>query len=99
MRQQWTDEKQLQEAVRRLAKLLGWLCYHTFDSRRSEPGFPDLVLCKRERLMFRELKVGGRRPTERQQQWLDALTAAGQDAKVWTNADWMDGAIERELGG
>jgi hypothetical protein len=51
-------EKQLQGAVVELAKRLGYLVYHTFDSRRSNPGWPDLVLCKPPRLIFAELKVG-----------------------------------------
>ena len=50
-------EKAFQSDVMRVAKMLGWLCYHTFDSRRSASGFPDLVLV-RERVLFRELKVG-----------------------------------------
>ena len=38
-----------------LARTLGWRVYHTYDSRRSQPGFPDLVLV-RERILFLELK-------------------------------------------
>lgn len=37
-------EAALLEAIRRAASLQGWLVYHTHDSRRSEPGFPDIVL-------------------------------------------------------
>ena len=36
------NEKKFQSQVVRIAKVFGWLCYHTYDSRRSEPGFPDL---------------------------------------------------------
>ena len=37
-------EADLERQVRRIARDLRVLVYHTFDSRRSEPGFPDLVL-------------------------------------------------------
>lgn len=37
-------EKVFQAQVLDLAHLSGWLCYHTHNSRRSAPGFPDLVL-------------------------------------------------------
>ena len=35
-------EKGFQAAVVELARLRGWLVYHTYDSRRSAKGFPDL---------------------------------------------------------
>lgn len=39
-------EKQLQKALVDLARMRGYLVYHTFDSRRSDPGFPDLICVK-----------------------------------------------------
>ena len=39
-------EAQLQEMVVARSKALGWLVYHTYDSRRSASGFPDLVLAR-----------------------------------------------------
>jgi len=73
-----------------LARLYGWMVYHTHDSRRSEPGFPDLVLChpKHRRLVFAELKAAGGRPTGPQRDWLAALAAAGAEAALWTPACW-----------
>ena len=41
---QFVTEKAFQTAVVELAELCGWKVYHTYDSRRSAPGFPDLVL-------------------------------------------------------
>ena len=41
-------EKQFQSHIVQYAKMRGWLVYHTHDSRRSEPGFPDLVAGKGE---------------------------------------------------
>ena len=46
-------EKQVQSAILDVARLLGWRVYHTFDSRKSEAGFPDLVLV-RDRVIYAE---------------------------------------------
>lgn len=66
-------EKQFQEAVIELAKLNGWMVYHTHDSRRSEPGFPDLVLVKNGFVIFAELKTEKGRVSEAQEKWLRNL--------------------------
>ena len=49
-------EKELQAAVVELAGYLKWRCYHTYDSRRSNAGFPDLTMVRYGRLIFAELK-------------------------------------------
>lgn len=90
-------EAQLLNLVRSLASLLGWRGYHTHRSDRSEPGFPDLVLVRGDRVVWRELKTSTGRMRPAQQQWLDDLVAAGQDAMVWRPADWSSGAIEADL--
>ena len=48
-------EMALHAAVEELAAHLKWQTYHTYDSRRSKGGFPDLVLW-RNRLLFVEPK-------------------------------------------
>ena len=89
-------EKWLLQQVRALAKLWGWKCYHTHNSKHSEAGFPDVVLCKapthgygfRGRLIFAELKREGETPTIEQQAWLDALaTIHGIASYVWRPTD------------
>ena len=92
-------EAQLQAAVIALAKALGYMVYHTHDSRKSEPGFPDLVLACgwRHRKLVRELKVGDNEPTEDQEMWLFVLQECGDDTGVWTDEDWHSGRIEEEL--
>ena len=90
-------ESELQANIRELAKLLGWLTYHTHDSRRSEPGFPDLVLVGHGRMLVRELKDARGRVSDEQRDWLEAFDRAGVDQGVWRPADWLDGTIEREL--
>ena len=83
-------EKQFQANVVKAARTLGWLCYHTHDSRRSEKGFPDLTMVRRDRLLFAELKVGKNKLTPDQQDWLGSLLRAGQEAFVWRPEDWAE---------
>jgi len=90
-------EAELLAAVRQTCRTLGLLCYHTHDSRRSERGFPDLVIVGAERVIYRELKSARGRVRPEQRAWLDALTAAGQDADVWRPGDLYSGRIIREL--
>lgn len=83
-------ETEFQSQVIGLAEAHGWRVVHLNDSRGQKAvGWPDLVLIK-DRLLFRELKRTGRRPTLVQQMMLDALTAAGADCAVWTPADWPE---------
>ena len=82
-------EKAFQSDVMRVAKMLGWLCYHTFDSRRSASGFPDLVLV-RERVLFRELKVGKNKLSPTQELWRDSIMGAGGDWAEWRETDMDD---------
>ena len=85
-------EKSFQASVIRVARTLGWLCYHTFDSRRSTSGFPDLVLV-RERILYRELKVGKNKLSQPQELWRDSILDAGGDWAEWRDTD-MDDIVE-----
>lgn len=80
-------DKAFQARVVQVAKIHQWLVYHTYDSRRSTPGFPDLVLVKGDRVLFRELKTDQGRLTSAQKLWGERLTKAGQDYAVWRPAD------------
>lgn len=81
------NEQQWQAQVVELAHLLRWdRVYHTHDSRRSESGFPDLVLV-RERVIFAELKTERGRLSAEQERWLTALSNAGQEVYVWRPHD------------
>lgn len=81
------SEKDWQQQVIDLAQLLGWLYFHTYDSRRSSGGFPDLVLV-RERVVFAELKSGSGRLTAAQHWWIASLSVAGAEVYVWQPSDW-----------
>ena len=90
--QNWTDsERNLQARILEAARALRWLPFHVFDSRRSQPGFPDLVLVRPPRLIFAELKSAKGRITAEQQQWLDLLSQIpGVEIFVWRPADLQD---------
>lgn len=91
------SEKQFQQQVVDLAKLSGWKTYHTHDSRRSNPGFPDLVLVRRGRMVFAELKSRKGRVSAEQQAWLDDLRACpNAEVFLWRPEDLRD--IARVLG-
>lgn len=80
-------EKRFQQQVVQLARLNSWTVYHTYDSRRSEPGFPDLVLV-RDRVLFRELKAQDGRLSRHQRIWIGRLKDAGADVEVWRPNQW-----------
>lgn len=90
-------EAAFQGAIVEYAQRLGYAVYHTRDSRRSTPGFPDLVLAGRGRVVFAELKAEGGKLKPEQRDWLDALTAAGALAFCWRPSSWAH--IEKILGG
>lgn len=80
-------EKEFQSQVLTLAHLQSWLCYHTFDSRRSAAGFPDLTLV-RERVVFIELKTDTGKLSASQEHWIAALRKAGAEVHVFRPSQW-----------
>ena len=89
-------EKQFQNAVVQYARLRDWRIYHTYDSRRSAAGFPDLTLVRGNRLVFAELKSEKGKLTEAQEAWIsDLRMVLGVGAHVWRPSDWP--AIEGRL--
>jgi VRR-NUC domain len=86
------SETQFQQAIVDLARALGWLVYHTHDSRHSAPGFPDLVLVRNGSLIFAELKTERGRVSGAQEEWLRNL--ADVEGVVWEGSDddaeWID---------
>lgn len=87
-------EAGFQATVVQLAELHGWRLYHTHDSRRSNPGFPDLVLVRDGVLIFAELKSETGRVSPAQTEWLAALEHVEREAPgvvsthVWRPRDW-----------
>ena len=82
------SERAFQRQVAELAELTGWRVYHTYDSRRSSPGFPDLVLVRAPRVIFAELKRERGRVTAAQREWADELgQCPGVEYYLWRPGD------------
>ena len=90
-------EAELESAVRDLLALYRLYGYHTQDSRRSQPGFPDWVIVSVNGVLWRELKSETGELSTHQRQWRNLLIAAGQDWAVWKPRDLRSGRIEQEL--
>ncbi len=92
-------ERAWQRTVLDAAGYLGWRCYHPYDSRRSEKGFPD-AFCVREgsgALVF-EFKTERGRIRPEQHEWLALMNSvSGIRALVARPADWDE--IEQLLRG
>lgn len=93
------SESTLQTRVEQLARELGWLFYHTHDSRRSQAGFPDVVFLHPTsgRLVVRELKTMKGTASADQKKWLAAFEVAGVDAGIWRPIDLLDETILNTL--
>lgn len=94
------SEAALQQLVIDAAQAHGLLTYHTYDSRRSNPGFPDLVIVGSKGVLYVELKSATGRLSPMQAYWLDTLAAAGQNVRLWRPEHWPHAIVEdlRALG-
>ncbi len=70
----------------------GWLLYHTYKSRKSTPGWPDVALCHPQGgqpLYLIEIKRKDEAVSAFQQRWLEALAKVTHvETGVWRPADW-----------
>jgi hypothetical protein len=83
------SEAKWQDTILRSARLQLWLAYHTYDSRRSTPGFPDLVLVRPPRIVVAELKTEHGRLSDAQKKWLAHFEQCpGVEVHVWRPSDW-----------
>lgn len=98
-------EAQLQTAVIECARLLGWRVAHFRPGMNQRgrwmtavqgdgAGFPDLVMARRGRLIFAELKAEKGRMSAEQDAWMEALRVPGVTVAVFFPRDWESGAIE-----
>ena len=92
------SEREFQREVTELLTLLSWRWCHFrtaigYHGRYQTPldgytGWVDIVAVKDRRVVFIELKSAKGKVTPAQQEWLDALRAAGQEVYVWRPEDW-----------
>lgn len=81
-------EQEFQQTLIEFATLKGWLVYHTYDSRKSSFGFPDMVLTNGIKTVFAELKSSLGDLSAEQYEWLYNLQMSGEEAFLWTPEDW-----------
>lgn len=79
-------ESAWQSFVVDFARTTRWLVYHTWNSKHSAKGFPDLTLV-RERVVFVEVKSERGRLTPDQIMWRDRLLAADAEWYLWRPSD------------
>lgn len=83
------SEKEYQAQILDLAHTLGWIYIHPYDSRRSTPGFPDLVLVRAPRVIFAEIKRDGLVLSLAQEVWRgELMQCPGVEYYVWRPSDW-----------
>ena len=90
------SEKAFMQAVVQLARQQQYLVYHTWSSKRSPEGFPDLICARAgSPLLAIETKTDVGQVTAAQASWLAALgQCTGVAAEVWRPAD-LQTIVER----
>jgi len=92
----YPTEKQFMGALIDYLRLRQWEVYHTFDSRRSAPGFPDVIAARAGRIAAIETKSLTGKLSPAQERWLGILGGVAC-VEVFvlrpTEEDWM--LIER----
>ena len=103
-------EKRFQSQVLAYAAMMGWSAWHdnatnaprrcsgcgqTRSLPRNTAGLPDLVLIRRPRVVWAELKAERGRLRPAQKAWIEELRACGQAVYVWRPSSWEE--VERVL--
>lgn len=88
-------EKALQEAIVEASGYLGYRHFHAFDMRRSDSGFPDLILLRQRdgRRFAIECKTERGKPTQAQLDWLSLFAACGIPSMIVRPSD-LDNVLE-----
>jgi hypothetical protein len=92
-------EQDIQRGITDLLKQLGFRTYHTWLSKRSDPGFPDVVAVRRRdgAVVAVECKSKNGRVSQEQAEWIMtfqqvpscvfASVVGPEDSPVWTGYD------------
>src|SRR5436190_516383 len=67
------QETYIQASFEEHARAAGWLVFHAFDARRSEPGWPDAFCVRNGRALAVELKTATGRVSKAQERWIAEL--------------------------
>lgn len=101
------SEKQFQHTIIDFAQAIGYRVYHQIDtgacqacqapnySKRIGPGFPDLVIAGRGKLIYAEVKSETGKLSVDQEMWRDLLLEAGAQWYLWRPSSWTE--IEKAL--
>lgn len=90
------SEAGFQRMVVARAEFHGWWTWHCFDSRRTTPGLPDLILIKQGadgvpgRVIFAELKAQKGRLRPEQKDVLGMLATCPVESYVWRPSQWPE---------
>lgn len=86
-------ERDFQRSMIDLAHMLGWRVAHFRPAKTAKgwrtpveadgAGWPDLILCRGDRIIAAELKAGRNKTTAQQDDWLARLAATGVEVFVW----------------
>lgn len=69
-------EAELQQVLIEALRTAGWHCHHETDSRRTKPGWPDIVALGTDgRLFVAELKTASGKVSPAQKEWLESWGA------------------------
>ena len=96
----WTESR-LQQSIIADILTLGVrrdLIYHTWNSRKSTPGFPDLIALHNGRGLAIELKSEGGKASDAQRAWLHAFgLLPGMRGDIWRPSDYLAGRCHEAL--
>lgn len=90
------SERELAGFVNKLIRSNGLFVYHTYNSRRSARGWPDLVIVG-SKVIYRELKRQAGQVDPEQVRVGQLLRDAGADFDIWRPSDLHNRRIHREL--